>query len=120
MILCRQTGQKSDSLCPLVKRCGCIHHLESSQCPVVICVLDTKPDHSKTGGKKGLKIIQDPNYHRYGSTLDMDSALETFRPHRFGPKLTATAVTVQSFWFSGCLYLPCASHGIHTSVDFKC
>lgn len=42
----------------------------------------TKPDHSKTGGKKGLKIIQDPQYRRYGNTVDMDSALETFVPHR--------------------------------------
>lgn len=44
--------------------------------------LGTKPDHSKTEGKKGLRIIQDPNYRRYGNTVDMDSALETFVPHR--------------------------------------
>ncbi|KAM8838506.1 glycogen debranching enzyme isoform 2-T4 [Synchiropus picturatus] len=41
----------------------------------------TKPDHKKTGGKKGLKIIQDQNYRRYGNMVDMDSALETFVPH---------------------------------------
>ncbi|XP_059200245.1 glycogen debranching enzyme [Centropristis striata] len=46
----------------------------------------TKPDHSKTGGKKGLKIIQDPKYRRYGNTLDMDSALETFTPHSSSPQ----------------------------------
>ncbi|XP_030607338.1 glycogen debranching enzyme isoform X2 [Archocentrus centrarchus] len=45
----------------------------------------TKPDHNKTGGKKGLKIIEDPQYHRYGNTVDMDSALETFVPHSFSP-----------------------------------
>ncbi|KAG7221002.1 hypothetical protein INR49_001720 [Caranx melampygus] len=45
----------------------------------------TKPDHSKTGGKKGLKIIQDPQYRRYGNTVDMDSALETFVPHSSSP-----------------------------------
>uniref|UniRef100_A0A8D3E2T7 Glycogen debranching enzyme n=1 Tax=Scophthalmus maximus TaxID=52904 RepID=A0A8D3E2T7_SCOMX len=39
-------------------------------------------DGIKTGGKKGLKIIQDPQYRRYGNTVDMDSALETFVPHR--------------------------------------
>uniref|UniRef100_A0A7N6FD06 Glycogen debranching enzyme n=1 Tax=Anabas testudineus TaxID=64144 RepID=A0A7N6FD06_ANATE len=38
----------------------------------------SKPDHSKTGGKPGLKIVQDPQFHRYGNTVDMDSALETF------------------------------------------
>lgn len=47
----------------------------------VLC-LGSKPNYSKTGGKKGLKIIQDPNYHRYGNKLDMDSALESFIPHR--------------------------------------
>ncbi|KAM6918647.1 glycogen debranching enzyme [Xenentodon cancila] len=45
----------------------------------------TKPDHKKTGGKKGLRIIQDPEYRRYGNTVDMDSALETFVPHSFSP-----------------------------------
>lgn len=46
----------------------------------------TKPDHSKTGGKTGLRIIQDPQYRRYGNTVDMDSALETFVPHSFSPQ----------------------------------
>ncbi|XP_035027482.1 glycogen debranching enzyme isoform X3 [Hippoglossus stenolepis] len=46
----------------------------------------TKPDHSKTGGKKGLKIIQDPKYRRHGNTVDMDSALETFVPHSSSPQ----------------------------------
>ncbi|XP_058498944.1 glycogen debranching enzyme isoform X2 [Solea solea] len=44
-----------------------------------------KPDHKKTGGKKGLKIIQDPQYRRYGNTVDMDSALETFVPNSSSP-----------------------------------
>lgn len=44
-----------------------------------------KPDRSKTGGNKGIKIIQDPNYGRYGNTVDMDSALETFVPHSSSP-----------------------------------
>ncbi|XP_053185673.1 glycogen debranching enzyme isoform X2 [Scomber japonicus] len=46
----------------------------------------TKADHSKTGRKKGLKIIQDPKYHRFGNTVDMDSALETFVPHSASPQ----------------------------------
>ncbi|XP_008297524.1 glycogen debranching enzyme isoform X1 [Stegastes partitus] len=46
----------------------------------------TKPDHSKTGGKKGLKITQDPHYRRFGNTVDMDSALETFVPHSSSPQ----------------------------------
>lgn len=46
----------------------------------------TKPDSSKTGGKKGVKIIQDPHYRRYGCTVDMDFALETFRPHSSSPQ----------------------------------
>ncbi|XP_062284498.1 glycogen debranching enzyme-like isoform X2 [Scomber scombrus] len=46
----------------------------------------TKADHSKTGQKKGLKIIQDPKYHRFGNTVDMDSALETFVPHSSSPQ----------------------------------
>uniref|UniRef100_A0A3P9IX22 Glycogen debranching enzyme n=1 Tax=Oryzias latipes TaxID=8090 RepID=A0A3P9IX22_ORYLA len=44
-----------------------------------------KPDQSKSGGKKGLSIIQDPQYRRYGNTVDMDSALETFVPHSSSP-----------------------------------
>lgn len=64
------------------------HQLERLECvpeikyPLWGFFLGTKPDRSKTGGKKGLKIIEDPNYRRYGSTVDMDSALETFVPHR--------------------------------------
>ncbi|XP_038157443.1 glycogen debranching enzyme isoform X4 [Cyprinodon tularosa] len=46
----------------------------------------SKPDPSKTGGKPGLKIIQDPQYRRYGNTVDMDSALETFVPHSSSPQ----------------------------------
>lgn len=57
-------------------------------------LLGTKPDHDKTGGLKGLKIIQDPNYRRYGNTVDMDSALETFVPHRLDSKLQATNISV--------------------------
>ncbi|XP_021468712.2 glycogen debranching enzyme isoform X2 [Oncorhynchus mykiss] len=40
-----------------------------------------KPDQKKTGGKQGLKIIQDPKFRRFGNEVDMDSALETFVPH---------------------------------------
>ncbi|KAF7223093.1 glycogen debranching enzyme isoform X2 [Nothobranchius furzeri] len=47
---------------------------------------DTKPDPSKTKGNKGLKILQDPEYRRHGSTVDMDSALETFVPHSSSPQ----------------------------------
>ncbi|XP_035993698.1 glycogen debranching enzyme isoform X1 [Fundulus heteroclitus] len=46
----------------------------------------SKPDQSKTKGKKGLKIIQDPEYCRYGNTVDMDSALETFIPQSSSPQ----------------------------------
>ncbi|KAM9718545.1 glycogen debranching enzyme isoform 2-T2 [Menidia menidia] len=46
----------------------------------------TKPDPSKTGGQKGLKIVQDPQYRRYGNTVDMDSALETFVPQSSSPE----------------------------------
>lgn len=45
-------------------------------------VVGSKPDGGKTGEKPGLKIIQDPQYRRYGNTVDMDSALETFVPDR--------------------------------------
>ncbi|XP_056267041.1 glycogen debranching enzyme-like [Pseudoliparis swirei] len=46
----------------------------------------TKPDQSQTGGKKDLRTYQDPAYHRYGNTLDMDSALQTFVPHSSAPQ----------------------------------
>uniref|UniRef100_A0A668A7V7 Glycogen debranching enzyme n=1 Tax=Myripristis murdjan TaxID=586833 RepID=A0A668A7V7_9TELE len=36
--------------------------------------------------KKGLRIIQDRSYRRYGNTVDMDSALETFVPHSSSPQ----------------------------------
>ncbi|XP_052470780.1 glycogen debranching enzyme isoform X1 [Carassius gibelio] len=44
-----------------------------------------KPDRSKTEGKQQLKIIQDPQYRRFGNTVDMNSALETFVPHGNSP-----------------------------------
>uniref|UniRef100_A0A3P8XNX5 Glycogen debranching enzyme n=1 Tax=Esox lucius TaxID=8010 RepID=A0A3P8XNX5_ESOLU len=37
-----------------------------------------QPDPRKTMGKKGLNIIQDPKFRRFGNEVDMDSALETF------------------------------------------
>uniref|UniRef100_A0A671PRQ5 Glycogen debranching enzyme glucanotransferase domain-containing protein n=1 Tax=Sinocyclocheilus anshuiensis TaxID=1608454 RepID=A0A671PRQ5_9TELE len=40
-----------------------------------------KSDRSKTEGKQQLKIIQDPQFRRFGNTVDMNSALETFVPH---------------------------------------
>ncbi|KAM4623773.1 glycogen debranching enzyme isoform 2-T2 [Polymixia lowei] len=46
----------------------------------------TKPDPKKSGGKPGLRIIQDPSYRRYGNKVDMDSALETFVPHSSSPE----------------------------------
>uniref|UniRef100_A0A3Q3M1M7 Glycogen debranching enzyme n=1 Tax=Mastacembelus armatus TaxID=205130 RepID=A0A3Q3M1M7_9TELE len=57
---------------------------------------DEKNNRSKTGGKQGLKIIQDPQYQRYGNTVDMDSALETFIPHRSYP--TQHAITDCCGW----------------------
>ncbi|XP_041751798.1 glycogen debranching enzyme isoform X1 [Coregonus clupeaformis] len=45
-----------------------------------------KPDQKKTGGKQGLKIIQDPKFRRFGNKVDMDSALETFVPHSRSPQ----------------------------------
>uniref|UniRef100_A0A8C1HVJ3 Glycogen debranching enzyme n=1 Tax=Cyprinus carpio carpio TaxID=630221 RepID=A0A8C1HVJ3_CYPCA len=44
-----------------------------------------KPERSKTEGKQQLKIIQDPQYRRFGNTVDMNSALETFVPHGNSP-----------------------------------
>ncbi|XP_014833390.1 PREDICTED: glycogen debranching enzyme-like, partial [Poecilia mexicana] len=42
----------------------------------------TKPDHSKAEGNKGIEIIEDLQCYRYGNKVNMDSALETFVPHR--------------------------------------
>ncbi|XP_061746464.1 glycogen debranching enzyme [Nerophis ophidion] len=44
-----------------------------------------KPDN-KTGERKGLHIVQDILYRRYGSTVHMDSALETFVPRSSSPQ----------------------------------
>uniref|UniRef100_A0A671PSY8 Glycogen debranching enzyme n=1 Tax=Sinocyclocheilus anshuiensis TaxID=1608454 RepID=A0A671PSY8_9TELE len=44
-----------------------------------------KSDRSKTEGKQQLKIIQDPQFRRFGNTVDMNSALETFVPHGSSP-----------------------------------
>uniref|UniRef100_A0A8C9WDA4 Glycogen debranching enzyme n=1 Tax=Scleropages formosus TaxID=113540 RepID=A0A8C9WDA4_SCLFO len=49
-------------------------------------------DKSKLKGKQ-LRIIQDPNYRRYGNTVDMNSALALFIPH--GP----SAVEECCNWF---------------------
>lgn len=63
-----------------------------------MCFLGSKPDRSKTGGKHGLKITQDPDYRRYGNTVDMDSALETFLPHRWD---WVAWLLSQVFWLLG-------------------
>ncbi|XP_015210571.2 glycogen debranching enzyme isoform X2 [Lepisosteus oculatus] len=39
----------------------------------------------KTDTKQHLRIIQDPQYRRFGNTVDMNIALETFIPHGNGP-----------------------------------
>uniref|UniRef100_A0A8C1NHD8 Glycogen debranching enzyme n=1 Tax=Cyprinus carpio TaxID=7962 RepID=A0A8C1NHD8_CYPCA len=39
----------------------------------------------KAEGKQQLKIIQDPQFRRFGNTVDMNSALETFVPHGSSP-----------------------------------
>ncbi|XP_061784636.1 glycogen debranching enzyme [Nerophis lumbriciformis] len=44
-----------------------------------------KPDN-KTGERKGLHIVQDVHYRRYGSTVHMDSALEAFVPRSSSPR----------------------------------
>ncbi|KAG9351106.1 hypothetical protein JZ751_024996 [Albula glossodonta] len=45
----------------------------------------TKAVKGKKEGKSHLKIIQDPEYKRFGSTVDMNTALETFIPHSNSP-----------------------------------
>nr|XP_055058383.1 glycogen debranching enzyme isoform X1 [Misgurnus anguillicaudatus]XP_055058385.1 glycogen debranching enzyme isoform X1 [Misgurnus anguillicaudatus]XP_055058386.1 glycogen debranching enzyme isoform X1 [Misgurnus anguillicaudatus] len=44
-----------------------------------------KPERSENDEKPQLKIIQDPQYKRFGNTVDMNSALETFVPHSNSP-----------------------------------
>ncbi|XP_059358080.1 glycogen debranching enzyme-like isoform X1 [Carassius carassius] len=44
-----------------------------------------KSDRSQTEGKQQLKIIQDPLCRRFGNTVDMNSALETYVPHGSSP-----------------------------------
>ncbi|XP_036376850.1 glycogen debranching enzyme-like isoform X2 [Megalops cyprinoides] len=39
----------------------------------------------KTGEKQHLRIIQDPQYRRFGCTVDMNTALETFIPNGNSP-----------------------------------
>ncbi|KAJ8012292.1 hypothetical protein DPEC_G00067150 [Dallia pectoralis] len=45
-----------------------------------------QPDQGKTLGKKGLNIIQDPKFRRFGNEVDMDSALQTFVPQSKSPQ----------------------------------
>ncbi|XP_037314031.2 glycogen debranching enzyme isoform X1 [Pungitius pungitius] len=52
----------------------------------ILLLNGSKPDHNRTGRKQSLRTIQDPNYHRFGNTVDMDSALETFVPHSSSPQ----------------------------------
>ncbi|XP_030063489.1 glycogen debranching enzyme isoform X1 [Microcaecilia unicolor] len=40
---------------------------------------------AKADPKQHLKIIQDPNFKRFGCTVDMNTALATFIPHSNGP-----------------------------------
>lgn len=72
---------------------------------IFVLPLGSKPDHSKTGGKKGLKVIQDPRYRRYSNKVDMDSALETFIPVRSDSQHYTT-----SSYFAGCFPLPSLPH----------
>ncbi|XP_035272297.1 glycogen debranching enzyme-like isoform X2 [Anguilla anguilla] len=45
----------------------------------------SKAATSKKEGKEHLKIIPDPEYKRFGSTVDMTTALQTFIPHGNSP-----------------------------------
>ncbi|XP_071756275.1 glycogen debranching enzyme-like [Centroberyx gerrardi] len=40
---------------------------------------------SSPEGNRQLKMVQDPQYRRFGNTVDMNSALDTFRPHSKSP-----------------------------------
>uniref|UniRef100_G3PNW0 Glycogen debranching enzyme n=2 Tax=Gasterosteus aculeatus aculeatus TaxID=481459 RepID=G3PNW0_GASAC len=51
----------------------------------ILLLNGSKQDRIGTGRKQDLRIIQDPNYQRFGSTVDLDSALETFVPHSSSP-----------------------------------
>lgn len=77
-----------------------------------LCVPGSKPDSSKTGGKKGVKIVQDPHYRRYGCTVDMDFALETFRPHRSVACFLEKMNLCSLHTFTVCLHLHGASNDI--------
>ncbi|XP_030630081.1 glycogen debranching enzyme isoform X2 [Chanos chanos] len=50
-----------------------------------ILLQDAKPDRSQTHGRQQLRIIKDPQFKRFGCTVDMNSALETFVPHGSTP-----------------------------------
>ncbi|XP_036446672.1 glycogen debranching enzyme-like isoform X1 [Colossoma macropomum] len=54
-----------------------------------------KPDGPEVKGKQKLKIIQDPQYKRFGNTVDMKMALEMFGRHTNGP----AAIQVCCDWF---------------------
>lgn len=38
---------------------------------------------TKSDPNKHLQIVQDPDYRRFGCTVDMNIALATFIPHRY-------------------------------------
>ncbi|KAI4898069.1 hypothetical protein NFI96_018072 [Prochilodus magdalenae] len=54
-----------------------------------------KPDGPEVKGKHKLNIIQDPQYKRFGNTVDMKIALELFGRHTNGP----AAIQVCCEWF---------------------
>lgn len=40
-----------------------------------------KPDRSRIDGKKQFRIVQDPQYRRFGSSVDLNLALDLFVPN---------------------------------------
>ncbi|XP_076827095.1 glycogen debranching enzyme-like isoform X2 [Brachyhypopomus gauderio] len=58
-----------------------------------------KPPGSKTAGLRKLKIIQDPQYQRFGNTVDMKMALEMFGRKANGP----AAIQACCDWFKKAL-----------------
>ncbi|XP_069497645.1 glycogen debranching enzyme isoform X2 [Ambystoma mexicanum] len=83
----RIRGIISEDIYPRIKLWE-FFQVDVSKCVDQFRTLITKESRKsavKSDPKQHLKIIQDPEYKRFGCTVDMNTALATFVPHSNGP-----------------------------------
>lgn len=86
--------QASECLISLRLQCKCSACSSDSRS----CTVDSKPSGTVMERKQKLKIIQDPQYKRFGNTVDMKVALDMFGRHTWVSVPQGSVLKEQRDW----------------------